>query len=74
MAKKELIFKDLISLLKDIREPEDAPENLFDELINAGLAVGFGNLTRSKEYSEREAFEFLQQLLMAHLERLKENH
>lgn len=68
-----MIFADLISLLKDVHSMDELPDNLFDELLNTSLAVGFHKLLQNNDYSEQEALEFLKKLVSAHMDRLIED-
>lgn len=43
------MFKDLIDQLKPIKKPEDIEPELFDELINAAIAVGMRQLQDGME-------------------------
>lgn len=71
MAKKELLFEDLIELLKVIHTPEDIQKNLFDELINATLAVGLTAIQQSAPCTEKEALDVLQHIVNEHIEAIK---
>lgn len=71
MAKKEPLFKDLISLLQESDNPDNLPPNLFDELINASLAVGLANLLEDSKLSEMEALDQLGQIILNHIHSIK---
>ena len=71
MAKNELLFKDLIALLQESDSPDNLPPNLFDELINASLAVGLANLLKDSKLSEMEALDQLEQIILNHIHSIK---
>ena len=73
MTSKKLIFADLISFLENVHSMDELPDGLFDELLNASLAVGFHKLLQNNDYSEQQALEFLKKLVSAHLNRLIED-
>ena len=68
MAKKELLFEDLIDLLKVIHTPEDIQNNLFDEMLNATLVIGLAAITEHHNCSDKEAIQVLRMAINKHLD------
>ena len=62
-----MVFEELVELLKTVETLDDIPVNLFDELINASLAVGLhGLLSENRNMTEDKALLVLQSHISEH--------
>lgn len=67
-----MIYRDLINLLSKFKTPEDlenAPENLFDEMMNASLATGMNiQLLNDPTPTPQDALKNIQIEVNRHIE------